>query len=746
MRKYLFFSFIFVLFFTVTPTVSAQVCLNPLDETIETIDIGTAVGLEIATGTTETETNDVVGSCGGDDMPDVAFLWTAPYDGEYQIDTEGSYYNVLMYVLDSNSCSTAIELACSDNYASSTFISSVNITAVTGQQFIIVIDGYYDPAEGDPTFGKGAYDLNIELLHDLDEDGYVHVDYGGNDCNDSDRNVHPGVADVYNNEDDDCDGTVDEDKVDGDSDGYYDGYILDADCNDSDVTIHPNASEVVYDGIDQDCDGIDDFDMDNDGYGIDTVTTGYDCNDSDVTIHPNASEVVYDGIDQDCDGLTDEDDTFVLSSATPVAVPPDDASTPEVETTGTTSVTFTIDESYPITDIDLLLDITHTYLSDLQMRLISPQGTSVYLSYQILMSGEELNQIVFDDAAYRNIDDASTPASGAFQPVEPLALLNGEMSAGTWTLEIIDVGQADYGTLNEWALRMSVDTDEDNDTYFTTPMSGSDCDDHNAQVYPDATEILDGIDNNCDGVVDNIIEVPSDPPIETPVETPASENNTTVDANEPPPSNETPGENTENELPVENDESDDATTGTNTSKAETIFVTTLRPTKRGVRVWYSNDTSHVFKLFKRRGKKRTRLIIMNDRLAMVVHANGKHGVLFQYVKGKIRSRKKLSSLRAKNTRIKNVRIKKKRYIVVTAKKKRKMQASLSILRVKMKKKRLGKVRFMVLHHAKAKKIAPKKTRIHKRFIYLRNKHAHRLFRLKFKKTNRLFLLPKKRSS
>ena len=29
-----------------------------------------------------------------------------------------------------------------------------------------------------------------------------------------------------------------------------------------------------------------------------------------------------------------------------------------------------------------------------------------------------------------------------------------------------------------------------------------DCDDSNAAVYPGAVEVLDGLDNNCDGVVD----------------------------------------------------------------------------------------------------------------------------------------------------------------------------------------------------------------------------------------------------
>lgn len=49
-------------------------------------------------------------------------------------------------------------------------------------------------------------------------------------------------------------------------------------------------------------------------------------------------------------------------------------------------------------------------------------------------------------------------------------------------------------------------------TSATSPPSGyvqnnTDCDDANASVYPGATEVLDGVDNDCDGVIDDGAEV-----------------------------------------------------------------------------------------------------------------------------------------------------------------------------------------------------------------------------------------------
>lgn len=104
------------------------------------------------------------------------------------------------------------------------------------------------------------------------------------------------------------------------------GYVLDfTDCNDNPATggadIHPGVAEVC-DGIDQDCDGqVDEGvaqniyqDSDGDGYGssywggfVCTVPTGWaanddDCNDANANIHPGATEICENNLDENCDG------------------------------------------------------------------------------------------------------------------------------------------------------------------------------------------------------------------------------------------------------------------------------------------------------------------------------------------------------------------------------------------------------------------------------------------------------------
>ena len=150
--------------------------------------------------------------------------------------------------------------------------------------------------------------------------GYAAVDA---DCDDTDRDAHPGADETCDSVDRDCDGDPTAAAVDagvavytdGDRDGYGSGTpnlvcvpvdgeaTLGGDCVDADPLVFPGAPEVSGDGVDQDCDPANEFDTDGDGYEVD----GGDCDDGDPDVHPGAPEVC-DDADNDCDLLIDDEE------------------------------------------------------------------------------------------------------------------------------------------------------------------------------------------------------------------------------------------------------------------------------------------------------------------------------------------------------------------------------------------------------------------------------------------------------
>ncbi len=108
----------------------------------------------------------------------------------------------------------------------------------------------------------------------------------------------------------------------------------------------------------------------------------------------------------------------------------------------------------PVVDVNVTLDITHTFLGDLDISLISPSGTMILLSWWL--GGVDMTDTTFDDEADTPIWAGVAPYTGQFQPVMPLATLIGENPNGTWTLEVTDSASWDTGMLNSWSISITV--------------------------------------------------------------------------------------------------------------------------------------------------------------------------------------------------------------------------------------------------------------------------------------------------
>jgi len=122
---------------------------------------------------------------------------------------------------------------------------------------------------------------------------------------------------------------------------------------------------------------------------------------------------------------------------------------PDDDPTGIIS-TLIIEDEYPVSGVKVPIDITHSYVSDLVISLISPEGTEVTLFNQNCSNEQDLNIIFDDDGAPMDCNQLNQGLH--FIPVTPLSTLDGENIRGEWKLKVTDRAGGDVGVLNSWGL------------------------------------------------------------------------------------------------------------------------------------------------------------------------------------------------------------------------------------------------------------------------------------------------------
>ncbi|MBN2800090.1 MAG: hypothetical protein JXX28_13175 [Deltaproteobacteria bacterium] len=289
---------------------------------------------------------------------------------------------------------------------------------------------------------------------DLDGDGATAAD----DCDDLDASAYPGAEEVCDGVDNDCDGEVDNAAVDAltfyadaDGDGYGDATSTVAACevppgyvtSDSDCD---DTDAAFHPGAPEtDCTDPSDYNCDGSvGYADadgDGVPACEECDDSRADVQPGADELC-DGADNDCDGSVDEDAT--------------DAPTWH-------------------------LDADHDGYGDPGMTLAACEAPDGYVS---------------DDSDCDDLHAGSHPGGSEVcdgHDNDCDGDTDGDATdASTWYAD------AD-GDLHGDPERATVACEAPPGTVSTA----DDCDDTSAAAHPGATEVCDGLDNDCDGDADS---------------------------------------------------------------------------------------------------------------------------------------------------------------------------------------------------------------------------------------------------
>lgn len=184
---------------------------------------------------------------------------------------------------------------------------------------------------------------------------------------------------------------------------------------------------------------------------------------------------------------------------------------PDTVTPGVTSLDIIIADGGILSDLDVSIQATHTWVGDLTFTLehLDTGITAVMIDRPGVPAstfGCDANNIdvVLDDSAIDPVETAcgSDPAlGGTLQPQQPLAVFNGTPLAGTWRMTVIDNYPSDTGTFDEWCLLPQADSpDPDTDT-----DGWPDNDDNCTLVFnPGQVDVdSDGIGNLCDPDFDN---------------------------------------------------------------------------------------------------------------------------------------------------------------------------------------------------------------------------------------------------
>lgn len=177
-------------------------------------------------------------------------------------------------------------------------------------------------------------------------------------------------------------------------------------------------------------------------------------------------------------------------------------------------------QDLPLSSLTVSVDITHSWVSDLEIKLKAPDGTLIPLMVLNCGSGQNIIATFNDEANPFSCSTSNPAVSGTVAPMGKLSVLKGKSLKGNWTLIVNDTADQDGGTINKFSLNACVEGlmrpdadgdgvyDDGDDLCLNTPL-GVQVDTHGCPVYQlDYFHFVSKVTSqSCIGVSDGSISI-----------------------------------------------------------------------------------------------------------------------------------------------------------------------------------------------------------------------------------------------